>query len=349
MSVTSDPELAQILDDLKDVSDIYQPSPFWHELAAAGVRQLETGGFENFKRTVNTRYFNWRLLGIVRHQFFAVARKWARHPAASIFTADFPQPRVAIDDRAASFSGPAAWLYKTYVAMYAEVIERSDTRGLLRALEEPSLGNPFLVHHRGRGVSQDLCNSIHELYSILGPEGLPPADLPSPVFAEIGAGYGRLAYVILKSIPGARYCIVDIPPALYLSQRYLTTLFPEFPAFRFRPFTSYGEVAAEFESSRIRFIAPHQLELLPPKSVDYFINISSFHEMTVPQVQNYFSLMDRMCRGWFYTKQWRVSRTQINGCTLREHDYPVPAAWRGIYHRQHPIQRMFFDALYEIR
>jgi putative sugar O-methyltransferase len=348
MPVTSHPELAQILGDLKDVPEIYQPSPFWHELAAAGVRQLEETGFENFKRTVNTRYFNWRLLGIVRHQFVAVARKWASHPGASIFTADFPQPRVAIDDRAASFNGPAAWLYKTYVAMYADVLERSDRRGLFRALEEPSLGNPFLVRHNGRGVSQDLCNSVHELYSILGPEGLPPADLPSPVFAEIGAGYGRLAYVILKSVPGARYCIVDIPPALYLSQRYLTTLFPELPAFRFRPFASYAEVATQFESSRIRFIAPHQLELLPPKSVDYFINISSFHEMTVPQVENYFRLMDRTCRGWFYTKQWRVSRTQINGCTLRENDYPVPSAWRATYHRRHPIQRMFFDALYEI-
>jgi hypothetical protein len=143
MPVTSHPELAKILGDLRDVPEIYQPSPFWHELAAAGVRQLEESGFENFKRTVNTRYFNWRLLGIVRHQFFAVARKWARHPGASIFTADFPQPRVAIDDRSASFNGPAAWLYKTYVAMYAEVIDRCDTRGFLRALEEPASATRF--------------------------------------------------------------------------------------------------------------------------------------------------------------------------------------------------------------
>jgi hypothetical protein len=73
MPVTAHPELAQILGDLKDVPEIYQPSPFWHELAAAGVRQLEETGFENFTRTVNTRYFNWRLLGIVRHQFSSPA------------------------------------------------------------------------------------------------------------------------------------------------------------------------------------------------------------------------------------------------------------------------------------
>jgi putative sugar O-methyltransferase len=346
--VTTDPQLAQILGAVKDVPEIYRPSPFWQDLAATGVRQLEDAGFENFKRTVNTRYFNWGLLGILRHQFLAVARHWAGAPNISVLKATFPQYRAAITDRAASFNGAAAWIYKTYVAMYADVIDRQDPRGLLRALEEPSLGNPFVVCHNGRRVSQDLCNSVHELYSLLGPAGLPPQSVESPVFAEIGAGYGRFAYVILKSVPRARYCIIDIPPALYLSQRYLTTLFEELPAFRFRPFSSYEEVASEFEAATIRFIAPHQLELLPPKSFDYVINISSFHEMTLPQVDNYFHLIDRACRGRFYTKQWRVSRTQINGCTFRENDYPVPARWRTIFHRRHPIQRMFFDALYEV-
>ena len=232
--------------------------------------------------------------------------------------------------------------------MYADVVSRQDTRGLLRTIEEPALGNPFLVRYEGLNLSQDLCNSIHELYSILGPEGLPLPTTQPASFAEVGAGYGRLAHVILKAVPSATYCIIDILPALYLSQRYLTTLFPDLPAFRFRPFRSYREIRTEFESSRIRFIAPHQLEQLPARSFDYFINISSFHEMTLPQVRNYFALIDRTCRGRFYTKQWRVSRTQINGCTLREHDYPVPSTWRTLFHRRHPIQRMFFDALYEV-
>ena len=346
--MTGQSELADMISGFEDAPEIYRPSPFWRELALAGVRQLEASGFENFKRTVNTRYFNWRSLGILRHQFLAVGEAWLAQPNAAIFHAEFPQPKAAIADRAASFNALAAWIYKTYVAMYADVITREDSRGLLRAIEEPSLGNPFLVRHNGANVSQDLCNSIHELYSILGPGGLPPADRPPASFAEIGAGYGRLAHVMLNAVPNATYCIIDIPPALYLSQRYLTTLFPDLPAFKFRPFRDYRAVAGEFESSRIRFLAPHQLERLPAKSVDYVINISSFHEMTLAQVSNYFALIDRTCRGRLYTKQWRVSRTQVNGCTLREHDYPVPAAWRTVFHRRHPVQRMFFDALYEV-
>lgn len=56
--------------------------------------------------------------------------------------------------------------------------------------------------------------------------------------------------------------------------------------------------------------------------------------MTLAQVKNYFAQIDRTCRGRLYTKQWRVSRTRINGCTLREYDYPV--------------QWMFFDTLHEV-
>jgi putative sugar O-methyltransferase len=341
-----DAVLSQLLDELKTVPEVYRPSPFWQELAAVNVRQLEESGFENFKRTVNTRYFNWRILGILRHQLGAISREWLKDPEWSVFGAQMPQPRAALNDRAASLNGISAAIYRTFVAMYAEVLQRHDRRGLLQAIEEPLLGNPFLVSHAGRRISQDLCNSIHELYSILGPEGA--ASQSAPAFVELGAGYGRLGYVMLTAIPNATYTIIDIPPALYLSQRYLTTLFPRVPAFRFRPFKSYDEIKNEFEATAIRFFAPHQAELLPQKSCDYFINISSLHEMTLEQVRNYFRLIDRLCRGRFYTKQWRVSRTQVNGCTLHEHDYPVPPTWRTIFHRRHPIQRMFFDALYDV-
>jgi putative sugar O-methyltransferase len=341
-----DAALAQLFDELKTAPDVYRPSPFWEALAIEQVGQLEQSGFENFKRTVNTRYFNWRILGIVRHQLGAIARQWIKHPNTSVLGAEFPQPRAAFDDRAASFDHLSAWIYKIYVAMYADVLARQDRTGLLGRVEEPSLGNPFMIRYEGHQMSQDLCNSVHELYSMLGPDARTP--MAAPHFAELGAGYGRLGYVLMKAIPGASYTVIDIPPALYLSQRYLTTLFPDAPAFRFRPFSTYDEIAREFSAAKLRFLAPHQVELLPAKMFDYFINISSLHEMTLEQVKNYFHVIDRLCRGRFYTKQWRVSRTQENGCTLRERDYPVPAGWRTVFQRRHPIQRMFFDALYDV-
>jgi putative sugar O-methyltransferase len=317
--------------------ELYRPSPFWTDLSGAHVQEIQESGFEDLKRTVNTRYFNWRALGIVRHQMLGLGADWARHPSSEPLRAKFP-------DRA-PFGPASAWIYKTFVAMYADLLRRSDPLDLVSRLHEPELGHPFIVKYRGQDLSQDLCNSIHELYSILGER--PDPDQPRSV-CEIGAGYGRLGFAFLEALPRTSYCIVDIPPALYLSQRYLTTLFPDDSAFRFRPFDRFEDVREEFEGARIRFLAASQIELLPERTFDYFVNISSLHEMTTAQIENYFRQMDRLCRGRVYTKQWRASRAKVNGAVIREHDYPVPPGWREIYHRRHPIQRMFFDALYEV-
>ena len=70
--------------------------------------------------------------------------------------------------------------------------------------------------------------------------------------------------------------------------------------------------------------------------------------MTYPQIKNYLEQIDRLCRGRFYTKQWRVSQARVNGLVITEAEYPIPQSWTRIFHRRHPIQRMFFHALYEV-
>lgn len=321
---------------------IYQPGPFWVELGRAHIEVLSAQGFENFKRTINIRYFDWRPLGILRHQFLAVAREWARRPTWSVFGARFREP--------APFNPIAGWIYRVYVGMYSDVLRRQDPLDLLSTIDESDVGRPFTVEYRGARLSQDLCNSVHELYSIHGFD----VDAAQPVdICELGAGYGRLAYVSLRAMPASTYCIVDIPPSLYLSQRYLSEMFPEMKVFRFRPFERYEDVRDEFEAARIRFLAPSQIELLPPKIFDRFINISSLHEMTREQVENYFRHMDRLCRGRVYSKQFISHRAKARTSIRRERsvfqdgEYPVPASWRVVYHRVHPIQRLFFDALYQ--
>jgi len=338
-------ELDNMLLDLENGPSVFHPAPFWSQLNNVHRHQLEKWGFDNFKRTINTKYFNWRILGILRHQL-GIVGDWFRHPRLQILRAGFPDPSFRAGPTIASFNAPSAWIYKTFVALYAELIRRQDTLGLLDRLQEPSLGHPFTISYLGKDLSQDLCNSIHEFYSMFGFDLEVVTGAPLAV-AEIGAGYGRLAYVILSETPNSSYTIIDVPPALYLSQRYLTSVLPDVTAFRYRPWTDYQTIADDFEAARVRFLLPHQAEQLPDKSVDVFINVSTLHEMTQPQVQRYFQLMDRLCRGRIYTKQWVRSRAGVNGVVFGQHDYPVPARWRTIFHRRHPVQRMFFEALYD--
>lgn len=336
-------DLSMMIRAMERVSPLHAPSVFWEQLVAKHVEELEREGFDNFKRTVNMKYFNWSILGIVRHQFASVFRQWITRPSLLPFVAEFNDYSSGAGSTAKSFNAVSAAVYKVYVAMLADFVAASDKFGLLDKITEPEVGNPFVIHYRGRRISQDLCNSVHEFY-----RSTVAGDPAKPGFriAELGAGYGRLGQVYLSALPNASYCVIDIPPALYISQRYLTEVFPDEQVFKFREFSSYEQVRGEFEASRIRFLAAHQIELLPPDQFDLFVNISSLHEMTREQIANYLKQIDRLCRGSFYSKQWLVSRAKVNGFTLKESDYPIPGDWQAVFHHQHPIQRMFFEALY---
>jgi putative sugar O-methyltransferase len=343
MSLTPDDTLEKMINAMKKASPLYMPSAFWDHLAAIHMEELGREGFNNFKRTINMRYFNWGILGILRHQLLPVFWRWLSKPNLAPFRAQFRNYRSSTNSQIKSFNLITAALYKIYVAMLADFVADSDRLGLLDKITEPEVGNPFVINHRGRSISQDLCNSIHEFYNSTA-----ACDPTTSGFriAELGAGYGRLGQVYLSVLPSASYCVIDIPPALYVAQRYLTSVFPGESVFKFREFSSYNEIRADFEGSRIRFLAAHQIELLPPDQFDLFVNISSLHEMTREQIANYLKQIDRLCRGSFYSKQWRVSRAKENGFTIKESEYPIPSNWKEVFHRQHQIQRMFFEALY---
>jgi len=90
---------------------------------------------------------------------------------------------------------------------------------------------------------------------------------------ELGAGYGRTAYVFLKANPDIRYTICDIEPALSIAKRYLISQFPD---------------------ADITFLSPNNLRHLPKKSADLFITISSLQEMPMEQIKYYYKQIDRL-------------------------------------------------------
>jgi putative sugar O-methyltransferase len=325
---------------------LYQPSPFWEELNVSHIQVLQAWGLENFKRNIATKYFNWRMLGILAHQFLPVAIHWLRRPDLSSLQTSFPVYARPKGPGVSSLNHLEAWFYKLYTAMLAHYVAQEDRWNLLGKIEEPELGNPWRIHWKGHWISQDLCNSIFEFYSINETD----RHLTDQVdFAELGAGYGRLAYVTLKALPQATYTIIDIPPALYVSQEYLCRLFPDEHVFTFRPFQRYEDVQQEFEAARIRFLMAHQIEMLPDQQFDTFITISTLHEMTHEQISGYIIQMSRLTRHYAFIKQWLKSRASAqNGFVIKDGEYPIPEHWSLVWHRKHPIQSWFFDALYNL-
>jgi len=334
--------LKEMLIEMKKAPLIYCPSDFWRKLNKLHLTQLSYAGFENFKRSVTSHYFNWKILMIIRHQLSPIFSELKRRNFAPIFKSHFINP-LSKGLYITSFNRISAFIYGLYVAFLKDYVSHKDKLKLFDRLKEPLIGNPFLVEYKNKYISQDLCNSIHEFYSI-------SSKINSQKLmhiAELGAGYGRLAYVFLKTLPKASYCIIDIPPALFISQEYLSKVFPKEKIFYFRPFSSFEEVRKEFDAARIKFIMAHQIKYLPDKYFNLMLSISTLHEMSRKQIKNYILQVNRLTNGYFYNKQWRKSYAKDNSY-IREKEYPIPKSWLTIYQHRHAIQRLFFEALYRI-
>ncbi|MDO8621268.1 MAG: putative sugar O-methyltransferase [Candidatus Levybacteria bacterium] len=336
-------QLKEMINEIKKAPRIYYPSEFWKKLNKIHNKQLMHAGFDNFKRSVTVHYFNWKILMIIRHQLSPILSELMKGNFAPIFNSRFLNPRSKIRSYVTSFNYISAFIYKIYVAFLNDYVYRKDKLKLLDRIEEPLIGNPFIINYKNKSISQDLCNSVHEFYSISENINL----LKLKNIAELGAGYGRLAYIFLNTLSKTSYCIIDIPPALLISQEYLSKVFPKEKIFFFRPFSSFEEIKEEFEAARIRFIMAHQIEYLPKKYFNLTISISTLHEMTRKQISNYIKQINRLTNGYFYNKQWIRSYAKDNSY-IREDEYPIPKNWHTIYQHPHPIQRLFFEALYEI-
>lgn len=337
--------LQTMISSFQKADELYKPSNFWQNINALHMRQIEEEGYSNFKQTVSLKYFTF-IPTVINEQYVKLMVFWLLHPTLRIFQAKFdgysPFKMGHKVDLLTRLSGCNT--YKIFTAMLWEYTKSVDRYDLLSNIEEPLEGNPFRIYHRGSLISQDLCNSLLEYYSIV--DALPIWSKANLNIAELGAGYGRLAYVFLK-FHRCKYTIFDIPPALYVAQRYLTDVFPELRIFKFRDFNSYDEIKEEYEHTDIRFLTPNQMQYLPKYQFNLFINISSLHEMTMPQIQNYINLIDEYTAGYFYSKQWFRSVNLPDKFTISADGYPIPPDWKQVYFRRCQIQRDFFEAMYK--
>jgi putative sugar O-methyltransferase len=337
-------DLAAMLSEMESAPAIFRPSRFWDYHNERNLEQIADAGFGAFKRTVNTNYFQWepgspRGDGARERVMRRLLSLWLRRPDPRVLRARLLEPQHSVH------AGAAARWHAVGVAILWELARRRDRLGLLESGPEPTLGAPLYVRHRGRRITEDVAHSALELATIDEAGGLPAA---GSRVVELGAGYGRLAWLLLTEVADLRYIVCDIPPALAIAQRYLTELFPQRPTFRFRHFEDPAAAGAELAQSSLAFLLPHQLALLAPLEADLFINISSLHEMRPDQIENWFGLIDRHTRGRFYTKQWVRSLNVFDELVIERGDYPVPAHWRVLLDRELDVPPGFFEAVYGV-
>jgi putative sugar O-methyltransferase len=231
--------------------------------------------------------------------------------------------------------------------VYFEALEKRDAWGLLRELEEPELGGGDVVVRRGRRLSLDLLQSIDELYRMQEALGFARGD--AFVFCEVGAGYGRLADVILSAMPRASCWLFDLPESLTLAEYYLTRLHPRDAAVLYPESSDVLASAAELKKRRLVFGLPHQLKSLPPGVVDAFVNVYSFMEMSRPQIGAYFDEIERLDPGALFLKQHKREANLLDGAVNAADGYPTRPGWKPLYKGTSALYDDVFEAVYRIR
>jgi putative sugar O-methyltransferase len=329
-------DLRIMMNHIASAPKIYQPSQFWLYFSTYNALQIELGGIENFKRTVNNNYFNWTAEVHVDQQLNALKKlsdaSGARRQAGSLTEASWPAAKRE--------------KYLRLLELLFRYTQSNDRLHLLEQVGEPRLGNPISLRIDNRDVTQDLCQTVLDVTTIIEHTKFRRDDRFTVY--ELGAGHGRMGYALLKSFPNARYVVIDIPPALYVSQWYLTTLFPALPTLKFRETWGEEELKGALGSARLVFLSPDQVERLPDLSCDIFINICSLQEMSTEQVENWFAQIDRLCSGYFYTKQYFEHENSIDGLVIRQVDYPVRENWKQVFTRPSPTFPSLFEAIYKM-
>jgi len=347
LATSSTVQDSSFLDECESISalyasspPLYRPSKYWKRFNDLNLRQLREGGYERFKQTTNSNYFQFMVQGL-------------RQPYLTSFLADYPKREllrmlIASRTKDCPLGLIGRLVYRMYVAMLYGYVKKLDYLHLLDRVREPEEGTPVTVLYDGKTLSQDILNTAQEFYSM--DEVLHLTDYQSLTVGEIGAGHGRIGFLLANVLAGKRfkYCVFDVPPAICVSQHYLSRVFPSAKILHVRDFSHFSEIEKEFNEAQFCFFLPNQIELLPRKMFDLFVSVSNLPEMTRAQIDNYFLQIDRLCCGYFYNKQYWSNWNPDEGYTMRFLDYPKPHNWSPVLLRPVRGKVDFFEAMYQI-
>jgi hypothetical protein len=120
---------------------------------------------------------------------------------------------------------------------------------------------------------------------------------------EIGPGSGNLSALLHYQLK-ARVICVDLLETLCLSIPFVADIFPQAKILMPHEVASSGIGEYDFI-----FLTPQQISKVRDSSVDLAVNMYSFQEMTVRQVEEYFLFIQRVSRrGGYFLTQNRVEK-----------------------------------------
>ena len=158
-------------------------------------------------------------------------------------------------------------------------------------LAGPGVGNPFGIEIDGTLVTtgaayQHYC--AQRIGSELGPDG--------SLVAEIGGGFGGMAYYLLRDRAKLTYLDFDVPESIALTSYYLMKAFPKLNFFL------YGERALTMEEiarADVVLMPVFEMEKMPSQSVDVVFSSHAISDLSQEVVEEYMERIRYMTRSSF--------------------------------------------------
>jgi putative sugar O-methyltransferase len=253
--------------------------------------------------------------------------------------------------RFSGFSPADARLHRYVCWMYRRILQARDSLGLLHKLRATCRrGRGFAYEMEGDCLSLDLLMSIDDFYNLYE---MNPAVASEPtIVAELGAGWGRLGYVLRSVNPGAVYVIFDLPEVLVVSQRYMQALFPDA---RVADYATGRKVERFTRDTLLQyslwFLGTQHIRQLDRGAVDVVLNVASFQEMPLAYVAEYVRRFSDIAQGGHcYLRQLRAgdSHGHCYGEIATLEEYPFPKSWVQRYLRPSILTDEFFEAGFAI-
>jgi hypothetical protein len=169
----------------------------------------------------------------------------------------------------------------------------SETNGLflLSDLAGPGIGNPFGVEIEGTLVTTKAAYQ-HYCAKRIGKELGPKRNL----VAEIGGGFGAMAYYLLRDRADLTYLDFDVPESIALTSYYLLKAFPKLN------FLLYGEKDLTNEAlarADVVLMPLFEMEKMPVKSVDVTFSSHAISDISREAMGRYLEIIGRMTRSRF--------------------------------------------------
>lgn len=195
---------------------------------------------------------------------------------------------------------------------------RTQARGRdLSALTLPRYGNQCGAKVNGHLISTgEVISEVHgRLLSQLLPRD-------RPRIAELGGGYGRLAFFTLRELQGFSYVGFDLPEVLCCASYFLLKTFPE------KRFCLYGEDAqapVNFEDYDFVLLPSFEIQRMKDSAVDLFINDNSLGEVEPAACRLFIAEMCRASRALWHRNHQHFRNDFDDGLrSLVNHEYPIP-------------------------